>query len=270
VTICIAAICENGQKVVACADRMITIGMLSREFEHTRSKIIPLSKTCLMMTAGPALRDIDLQKHVLRAISGRAEIKLSEIVSGVKEGYQKARRQKIEELFIKPRGLSLEEFLQSGRGLLPEAGMMIDESLATFDYGLDILVAGIDNEGAHVYYVENPGTSECFDSIGYHAIGSGEPLAISSLIESGYSGSMSLQEAMWAVFEAKKRSENAPGVGKAADFTIIDSQQTLPFDAPALEKLEQLYTEFLAEHEECFQTLKPKLNTIPIPKSKPI
>jgi len=246
----------------------MTIGMLSREFEHTRSKIVPLSGSCLMMTAGPALRDVELQKHVLRATAGMTRVTVADIVEKVKDGYQRARRKKIEELFIKPRGLTLEEFLQSGRALLPEAAMVIDENLASFDYGLEILVAGTDGEGAHIYLINNPGTSECFDSIGYHAIGSGEPLAISSLIESGYSDAMSLKETMWAVYEAKKRAENAPGVGRGADFTLVESEQTIPFDAPSLEKLEQLYNESTKEHEKCFQEFKPKLNDIPIPRAK--
>jgi hypothetical protein len=197
-----------------------------------------------------------------------ARITVPTVVEGVKDGYQQSRLKKIEELYIRPRGLTLQTFHERARGLLSETAICIEEALATFEYQLEILVAGMDSEGAHIYFVGDPGSSECFDGIGYHAIGSGQPLAISSLIESGYSDTMGLQETMWAVYEAKKRAENAPGVGKAADFGIIQADQIIPFDQTALAKLEELYTASQAEHAKCFDNFRPRLNEIPIPKVK--
>ncbi len=99
--------------------------------------------------------------------------------------------------------------------------MIIDEQLATYDYGLEVLVAGVDSDGAHIYKIDNPGTAECFDTIGYHAIGSGEPHAIYSLVDAGHTHAATLQQTMWSVFEAKKLAERAPGVGVAGDFAVV-------------------------------------------------
>ncbi len=73
--------------------------------------------------------------------------------------------------------------------------MVIDEQLATYDYELEILVAGVDTDCAHIYRISNPGTAECLDGLGYHAIGSGEPHADFSFIEESYSQSATVQEA---------------------------------------------------------------------------
>jgi len=272
VTVCIAAICENSQKVVVASDRMLTAGILSLEFEHPRPKIVELSDSCVMMTAGPALRDIELQKHVRKEVAGLAGVAISSIVDKVKDGYQRARRKKIEEVYLNPRGLTLEAFLEHGQRLLPQVAMVIDEQLATYDYGLEVLVAGVDSEGAHIYRIENPGTAECFDSIGYHAIGSGEPHAIYSLVEDGHTHLTTIREAMWSVFEAKKMAERAPGVGQAADFAIVESGSVTYFQGPTLARLEELHKDASGVRARCREDMRPKAASIPLPdkeESKP-
>lgn len=264
-TVCLAAICDDAKKVVVGADRMLSSGMLSLEFEPPRSKIVKLSDSCLMMTAGPALRDIDLQKFVNRELAARAGVDVTLIVEKVKEGYQAARRKKIEELYIKPRGLTLDRYLGEARGLLPEVAMQIDEHLATYDYGLEVLVAGVDPDGAHIYAVYNPGTAECFDSLGYHSIGSGESHAAFILIDTEHSHIRTLQETIWAVYHAKKNAESAPGVGQSEDFAVISHDGTLYLDKTTLEKLEELYLEEGENWNKWVKEVKPKVAAIPLP-----
>ncbi len=267
-TVCVAAICKDSEKIVVASDRMLTAGILSLEFEHTRPKIVELSDSCVMMTAGPALRDIELKKHVWKELAGMAGVAIPLIVEKVKDGYQKARRKKIEELYLNPRGLSLDRFLEQGQSLLPQVAMVIDEQLATYDYELEVLVAGVDSEGAHIYKIENPGTAECFDTIGYHAIGSGEPHAIYSLVDCGHIHGATLQQCMWSVFEAKKLAERAPGVGVRGDFAIIEQGSVIYFERATLTKLEELYKESQEAKANCLKDIKPKAASIPLPTGK--
>ena len=44
-TICIAAICDNNQKIVVASDRMITASHLSQQFEHGVPKMEEISKS---------------------------------------------------------------------------------------------------------------------------------------------------------------------------------------------------------------------------------
>lgn len=260
--------CEDSKKVVAASDRMWTAGILSLEFEHTRPKIVDLTDSCVMMTAGPALRDLELKKHVKRELAGASGIAIPMIVEKVKEGYQAARRKKIEEIYFSPRGLTLERYLAEGRSLLSEVAMMLDEHLATYDYEVEVLVAGVDSDGAHIYGVYNPGTVESFDALGHHAIGSGETHAAFALIEGVHTHSATLQETMWAVYEAKKLSERAPGVGQAGDFAIIEQGAIVYFDGETLKSLSGLHEEMIKSRANCLMDIKPKLSGIPLPKKK--
>src|SRR5262245_36543401 len=55
-TVCIAAICENGKMIVVAADRMFTASApLNLEFEPPISKIELLSSRCVAMAAGASL-----------------------------------------------------------------------------------------------------------------------------------------------------------------------------------------------------------------------
>jgi hypothetical protein len=218
-----------------------------------------------MMTAGPALRDIDLQKFVNRELAARAGVDVELIVEKVKEGYQAARRKKIEELYIKPRGLTLDRYLGEARGLLPEVAMQIDEHLATYDYGLEVLVAGVDPDGAHIYAVYNPGTAECFDSLGYHSIGSGESHAAFILIDTQHSHIRTLQETIWAVYHAKKNAESAPGVGQSEDFAVVGPDGILYLDKTTLDKLKEIYLEEADNWDKWVKEVKPRVAAIPLP-----
>ena len=59
-TICIAALCNNGQGVVVASDRMITAEFLALEFEHPDAKIEVLANSCVGLSAGDALASTEL------------------------------------------------------------------------------------------------------------------------------------------------------------------------------------------------------------------
>jgi hypothetical protein len=53
VTVCIAAICDNGKAIIVAADRMFTAGApINLEFETAEQKIEPLSPSCAALLAG--------------------------------------------------------------------------------------------------------------------------------------------------------------------------------------------------------------------------
>ena len=51
-----------------------------------------------------------------------------------------------------------------------------------YNYQLWILIAGVDDHGSHLWHIENPGSKECLDNIGFHAVGSGQHHAVSTFI----------------------------------------------------------------------------------------
>ena len=48
----IASICENGSKVIALSDRMVSTGDMTLAFEHQRMKAIAVSPKAIVLTAG--------------------------------------------------------------------------------------------------------------------------------------------------------------------------------------------------------------------------
>src|SRR5713101_405330 len=62
VTVCVAAMCMNGSVLWGTADRMLTSAAI--EFEPQQSKIIPLTNSIAVMTAG----DSALQAEVMRQV----------------------------------------------------------------------------------------------------------------------------------------------------------------------------------------------------------
>ena len=84
-TICIAAICENGEKIVTAADRMFTVNQpLNVQFEPQISKIEPLSPSCVGMIAGQTLYASELIMKTRGSIGNGAGASVLQIADAAK------------------------------------------------------------------------------------------------------------------------------------------------------------------------------------------
>lgn len=82
----------------------------------------------------------------------------------------------------------------------------------------------VDDSGAHVYSVQNPGRPEYLhDVIGYATIGSGAIHAVQSMIDFGHSTKAQYHETVFRVYASKRRAEVAPGVGLDTDMAVISA-----------------------------------------------
>lgn len=128
------------------------------------------------------------------------------------------------------------------------AGEFWHQELA-YNYGLDILLAGVDTE-AHIYTIRNPGQIDCFDALGYNAIGSGELHAMSTFISSGCSPIMSTNRTAYLVFEAKRKAEVAPGVGRELDMAVVTTKKVHILDEEQIGALDAVYQERAQPHAD--------------------
>lgn len=240
-TICISTICDSSKKVIVASDRMMTSGDLTVAFEHDVPKIQKLTENCVALTAGSALVHTDLFRNVRASIHAGATPPISEIVDKVKKEYLEIRNRQVEEKYFKVRGYDIEWFNQNQHRLNPEIVLRLDHELETYRFNLQILVAGVDTNGAHVYCIYPPCCSECFEALGYCNIGTGERHADSTFIAYRYTPSFPLKTALNVTFEAKKKAEIAVGVGKSTDMAIISDKGVLPLEKEAIEKLEEIY-----------------------------
>jgi len=229
-TICIAAICQQRSSLVLASDSMLTSSALSIQFEHPTKKMARLSDSCIALTAGDALAHTELFNAVQGQVARLKAPSIPEIVSRIKECYQAMREGEILERILNPSGFrGFEEFYNAHRILHSDVIFTKQSQIDNYDYGLEILVAGVSGDNiAHIYGISNPGTSQCFDAIGFHAIGSGLPHAMTTLIGRGCYQETPLKEALLIVYEAKKMAEKAPGVGANITDLCIMSPEELP------------------------------------------
>ena len=202
-----------------------------------------LSESCIALTSGDALVHTELFGAVRASIVQLRQPTIPQIVDQIKKCYVHLRRQKIEERILQPRGFdSLTDFYEIQRHLILDVALSVQSRVDNFDYSLDILVSGVTEGRAHLYGISNPGTSYCLDAIGFHAIGSGTPHALNTMMATGLHSSVDLHEAFMTVYEAKKLAERAPGVGsRNTDLCIIREGENYFLPRECIPDLDDLY-----------------------------
>jgi ATP-dependent protease HslVU (ClpYQ) peptidase subunit len=254
-TVCIGAMSAwypNSNAIVVASDRMITMGSFM-QYEHDVPKIrFVIPKTCVMLAGDTeaAITIIDrLSSHFQHMDpEKKADTKVLEVVQTAQGFYEELRQEKISASIFRPRGITMREFYQGGlqSSLQPRLVATIDDEVMGYDLGVELLIAGIGADGAHIYTVGNPGTVDNYRHTGYVAIGSGGIHAVQSMIGFGHSSFHGLFETIFTVYASKKRAEAAPGVGGNTDLCIIspDGEGFFLLSSEQLEKLETLYKEF--------------------------
>lgn len=248
-TICIAAICDNGRRIVVAADRMYTApAPVSLEFETDEGKIERLGKSCVALSSGNSAFATEILSAVADKMGGNPTPKLADVVDLIKVEYTSARARKAQETIVTPAlGADFASFAAKG-GMVPnylqvQPGVYQQLVMQTLQYnlGLDVIVAGIDQSGADIAQVTHPGTTFNLNKLGYGAIGSGGIHAITKLYLDAQTKQRSTAETLYSVYQAKRASERAPGVGRTTDIGIIDNINGYAIcDAETMAELERL------------------------------
>lgn len=213
-TICIAGICGD-ESVVLASDRMLTeYGTLMVELEPETAKRLELTDNCVCLTAGSALRPADIDVKLRNEQFSRD---VNDIADTMKERVNEVSKRVLEDEFLRPYGLQLDSFFESPVANMPVGANIFEQMEQQKQQGIlgiRLLIAGVDANGGHIFVVGDPAEKLCFDSIRFHAIGSGTDHARGSLIFNEFHvRSPSEKEGAYLVYEAKKDAEIAPGVG---------------------------------------------------------
>jgi 20S proteasome alpha/beta subunit len=246
-TICLALLCDNGNQVVAAADRMVSVEFLSLQFEQHARKVDHVGEHTVALTAGDALGHTEILREATQEISRLSQPNVSQVAAQVEACFIHRRQQLAENSVLRRVGMDYDTFLQQQRNLAPELVSTLISAYKDVELDIELLIAGVDSTGGHLYLISDPGITNCFDSIGYAAIGSGLPHAESFLTEADYSPKISVNRAIWLCYIAKRRSERAPGVGsKYTDVLVIDREQGVRFlDDQTLQRLDSFYQQYL-------------------------
>lgn len=177
---------------------------------------------------------------------------VQQIADTIKDTYCTLRARRIEESVFRPRCVTLNAFYQQGliRQFPPEVAMQLDDRVQQMDFGVTLIIAGVDRNGAHVFGISDPGISTSYGRIGYHAIGSGLSHALLSLVASGQHRSLTTKETAFNVFRAKRQAEVAPGVGRSVELRIITSGGVHQASDEELATLDQILNDLEAPRSE--------------------
>jgi len=175
---------------------------------------------------------------------------VSAVTKAVTEAYQEQLREEATGTVLARYGWTLESFLQNGYGALgPESFADIRKQYESVKLDCEFMVCGFDSgHEAHIFTVSDPGTSKDRSTIGYWAIGSGEYMALASLMaREQHIPTRSIEKTAYYVCEAKFMAELAGGVGKT---TVLLAQKSPPNgqDAGSL-----LIAQYLAPGKEAWQ-----------------
>ena len=256
-TICLALVCENQKSIVAVADRMVSVEFLYLEFEQQTRKIDQIGGTFVALTSGDALGHTNIIREATEEISKMSQPTVLEVASEVEERFIQHRQSLAEKSVLRRVGLDYTTFLQQQSNLTPELISALMSEYQAVELEIEVLVAGIDTSGAHLYQINDPGIATCFDSIGYGAIGSGLPHAEGFLAEADYFPLISLNRAIWLAYVAKRRSERAPGVGSSyTDVLTIREGSGVGFlNAASMDNLALMYQQYTEQLHQVAQSI---------------
>lgn len=235
-TLCVAAVADNGRSLVLVADRMFGLDYIETEgMDH--KKVLPLCENWWLMFAA---EDTSRLFPILDAVRLSINPSLSATAIGdCVFGALIAERNKIaEQRVLTPRAMTVETFQNDGlRRLGSELFREIGYSFADVKLGIDLIVCGFDNTGRAIILLINDEGVSRRDVPGFCAIGSGQFGATFQMFYRDLSPTMPLRQVLYYAVEAKYFGEQAGGVSDDTDlFVIRNGMQPIIVETEQLEK----------------------------------
>lgn len=254
-TVCVAAICDEGKTIVGFSDKMLT----SRNIEtEPLTKIIPITEHILVMMANDLLTHTDILEEVRKTVgeakqekSVEYNWKVRDIAKLYRDAYLAIRHEKIEKEILNFYGLTL-EIWQTQQHTLSQT--ILSNIIGKIEYyemeNIEAIIAGVDETGTHLFVVRNEQIT-CSDMLGYACIGIGAEQAESEFIFRRHNPEKEYAETLLTAFIAKKRAEVISGVGKDTEMMhVYDLDYDLPefkvFGTPMLQELQGIYSKKVA------------------------
>lgn len=259
-TVGIGAICEDGKSAVVAADKMVTFGspMNLQTEPPALKKIIDLTDRVLLVFSGNTADGEEIINASRPRLTDEIKSSVARIAEIVKESYGRHKQRKAEETILRPLlGADFSQFQKmvaespASQILAQVLGTLVQHNLNT-----EILVAGIDDAGAHVFAITHPGQLLPLGTTGFGTVGSGGIHAGVRMSMAQHTRSASLVETVYNVYEAKRASEVAPGVGKLTDMAIIRNGKICFCSNGLLEALNSAHREKPALSNEELEKLR--------------
>ena len=277
-TVCIAAICENGmspnsQKIIMCADRQISTGI--NNFESGVPKIISLNNYCYVMVSSNDSSKTNMIIDRVKSQIADKKLKISEIVQLFSKEFEELFKSERERKILYKFGLNYKDFSEKSNVMNPILLKEISDSLIEFEISKsNIIVVGLDPE-PHIYVIDEEGEYSFEDESGFVVIGSGSYLAFPEMTrhEPSYNPKLiSLSDALIRVYRAKIVAQRVGGVGPTTDLGVLHfleneinmwvvTDKKVPLSEKAIKILEKTVQEIKDKEPEILNRHILELNT---------
>jgi hypothetical protein len=262
-TICISALCENRRKVVAMADRISVVGQMGHPFTIQREGAVNKMRTCASRTLLMASGATNCSEWVVDRLKEWGQSRETMTVHDVYHEVKKLARKmttKMRTQFVRANLGVNWSFSELAKTIsTSSAGTHINAwNTAMQTNSGDFLVSGVEGDAedgaGSIYHVVNAvGTPA--DTISdkvdhFWAIGCGARHATEVLESFNYDASWPLQNAVYALYCAKRYAELSPGVDKDCDIRIITTTGIHSPDGRLLENLKNTYEAEWARRKE--------------------
>ena len=239
---------------------MITINDI--EYEPEQTKIVYLAAQTVGLFAG----DMQLHAAVVPRVMARVKlitgtILVEEIAEFYAEEFAKYRRARAERQYLTPLNLSVDEFLIKQQNMLQDIAFDLTNKMLHAGISSEAIIAGIDQTGAHIFKIHDPGLATCFDTPFFAASGIGENHATSQFMLAKFEKRWSVEKTIFLTYTAKTRAEAAAGVGKQTDMVLIRPGAIIyAFTQDDLKALDSLLTTVSAKEaavlDETYEAIK--------------
>lgn len=269
-TVCVAALASwqdtdgsPAAAIILVADRMVTARRI-REYEFAdQAKIVWYRQNLAVLLSGSldslflAYRNAELRLTKDCTVQDLAKV--------IAEEVQTIRRRDVERLYFQQYGLTIDTFVSRQRQWTPDFFERLHARIEDHDNDLgEVIVAGFDDDTAHIFTIEGAGWERAWDGTGFCAIGIGAEHAEAEFAHASYTPKKDWVSAMRIAFFAKKRAEEAPGVGSITDLWHITKQGHRYYwpESRVVQGLTTMYMEARAVEIGSIQSDGMRLNAI--------
>jgi hypothetical protein len=221
-TVCIAALSNNSEKVFYCADQLATFNTTTQQVNRPDiEKITKIVPNCVILYAGTFGVTDEIIKEVKNIVlekqktGGQTSFAVEEIAEIVRQSFVKIRNTFTERNFLEPKNLTLSTYISRYKELPDVVINEINNNLTNFNLDGIFIVAGYNLDGiCHIYKIYNPGMVMNCDTEGFASVGSAFLISDYQIAKGGYLKTKDIEDVKKIVLQAKKYSEYMPGIGE--------------------------------------------------------
>jgi hypothetical protein len=224
-TCCIAAMCDEGKKIVTVSDHMLTMGDFSADGLALKNDL--LHRNWFALWSDDASYVTAILDLVRKQLDRDKEHDWLEVATAFVNARNAILSFEINSQVLSRHNYSDRTFYGGGgrAALTPTVFNSLQREVCNVKLDVEFLVGGFDKEGdGHIFTFDNNGATKSCDQAGFWSIGSGSYSANSTIFfaakRNGFNQNSDLRLCLYVASSAKFMAESADGVGIKTFVTV--------------------------------------------------